>query len=460
MNMQENIRKLVLILVSLAIFGLVSLPLACAESENYSLVTQWSFSGDHLSSLSGVTTDSSGNVYAIESNNHQIEKLDKNSGAVIAQFNDTTLGTNVYYSPEAASIDSSGNIYVASVDVYKLDSSGKIITKWESGFGPCAISSDQANNVYVVNWDCTVQKFDSNGKFISQWNTSETGNILCATFDPSNNVYVADSIYIYKYDINGNFISKFKGNNVGTNAIMSIATDPSGNVYIAYSTFIQKFDSNGDYITQWGTEGTYSGQFSRIEGIAVDPSGDVYVADPGNRRIEKYSTTAAPIVVVPPVASFTTNVTDGSAPLSVQFTDTSQDAEKWSWDFDDNYQTSNEKNPVHTYTSVGTYNVKLTVSNAKGSNESITTIYVQQQTNSNTDNNQTTPNNQVTPQSSTNSNTVQTPQNTSTEAVTEQSSGAVTNQSGTVTEQSPAFDILICIMAILLVVLVSKKKNN
>ena len=37
----------------------------------------------------------------------------------------------------------------------------------------------------------------------------------------------------------------------------------------------------------------------------------------------------------------------------------------WNWDFGDGY-TSNEQNPVHTYTAAGTYNVKLSVSNADG----------------------------------------------------------------------------------------------
>ncbi len=51
-----------------------------------------------------------------------------------------------------------------------------------------------------------------------------------------------------------------------------------------------------------------------------------------------------------PVASFTTNVTYGIAPLSVQFNDTSTGRIlSWSWNFG-NGVTSTLQNPTYTYT--------------------------------------------------------------------------------------------------------------
>ncbi len=68
-----------------------------------------------------------------------------------------------------------------------------------------------------------------------------------------------------------------------------------------------------------------------------------------------------------PVANFTANVTSGTAPLAVQFTDTSTGSPTtWAWDFGDT-TTSTEQHPVHTYTAAGTYSVNLTVTNAGGS---------------------------------------------------------------------------------------------
>ena len=70
-------------------------------------------------------------------------------------------------------------------------------------------------------------------------------------------------------------------------------------------------------------------------------------------------------------ASFTANTTSGTAPLSIQFTDSStNNPVSWSWIFGDG-TTSTEQNPTHTYTTPGTYNVTETVT-GHDSNSTIT----------------------------------------------------------------------------------------
>lgn len=59
--------------------------------------------------------------------------------------------------------------------------------------------------------------------------------------------------------------------------------------------------------------------------------------------------------------------------LTFQFTDTStgkNEIVSWQWDFGDG-QTSNEKNPKHTYILKKTYNVTLTVKDSKGNSDSV-----------------------------------------------------------------------------------------
>ncbi|HIH95226.1 TPA: PGF-pre-PGF domain-containing protein [Methanosarcina acetivorans] len=81
---------------------------------------------------------------------------------------------------------------------------------------------------------------------------------------------------------------------------------------------------------------------------------------------------------VPPVADFSSNVTSGDAPLTVKFTDKSTgDPTGWNWDFGDE-TTSTEQNPVHTYTSAGSYTVTLTASNADGESSKTDSINVLQ----------------------------------------------------------------------------------
>ena len=65
---------------------------------------------------------------------------------------------------------------------------------------------------------------------------------------------------------------------------------------------------------------------------------------------------------VTPVANFNTNIISGYAPLFVQFTDLSQNAAEWNWNFGDG-AISTENNPAHTYSAAGTYTANLTVSN-------------------------------------------------------------------------------------------------
>ena len=77
-----------------------------------------------------------------------------------------------------------------------------------------------------------------------------------------------------------------------------------------------------------------------------------------------------------PVANFTSNVTNGTAPLSVQINDTSTgNPTSWNWDFGDN-ATSTDQNATHTYTKSGTYNVTLNASNDDGNSTLTQTNYI------------------------------------------------------------------------------------
>ncbi|MGD0534086.1 MAG: IPT/TIG domain-containing protein [Methanoregula sp.] len=86
-----------------------------------------------------------------------------------------------------------------------------------------------------------------------------------------------------------------------------------------------------------------------------------------------------------PIAGFTTNITSGIAPMTVQFTDTSTGSPTmWNWSFGDgiwdNGTSLSDQNPVHTYTQTDDarrwYDVGLNVTNASGYNSILQPDYI------------------------------------------------------------------------------------
>ncbi len=92
----------------------------------------------------------------------------------------------------------------------------------------------------------------------------------------------------------------------------------------------------------------------------------------------KITTAALTARYAAPTAAFSATPLSGAAPLTVAFTDASTGAVTgYAWDFDNNgVVDSTEKNPNYTYTSAGTYTVKLTVTGTGGSDDEVKTDYI------------------------------------------------------------------------------------
>jgi PKD repeat protein len=81
----------------------------------------------------------------------------------------------------------------------------------------------------------------------------------------------------------------------------------------------------------------------------------------------------------PPVPDFKGEPTQGTAPLTVQFTDlSSNNPFIWAWNFGDGTSVAgpDQKNPVHTYQSPGIYNVILLATNSGGSAQVMKKSYI------------------------------------------------------------------------------------
>lgn len=82
------------------------------------------------------------------------------------------------------------------------------------------------------------------------------------------------------------------------------------------------------------------------------------------------------VKAAPPVADFTASPTSGHLPLTVQFTDQSQNrVSSWLWDFGDS-TISNVQHPTHIYSKNGVYSVTLTVTGPGGADSTTKENYI------------------------------------------------------------------------------------
>jgi PKD repeat protein len=151
------------------------------------------------------------------------------------------------------------------------------------------------------------------------------------------------------------------GGTFNTTQTVNLTSTPGTTVY--YTT-----DGSDPRISSTKTK--YSAPISvnnttTIRFAAVDPSDNW-----SNIYTETYE------IIHAPASNFTANVTNGTTPLTVQFTDeSSNNPTSWLWDFGDG-STSTLQNPTHTYTNAGKYTVSLTTGNIAGNNTVTQTNYI------------------------------------------------------------------------------------
>jgi streptogramin lyase len=73
--------------------------------------------------------------------------------------------------------------------------------------------------------------------------------------------------------------------------VTDVTWDPQGNIYISdgyINSRVAKADKNGNWLKSWGDRGDKPGQFNTPHNIAADAQGNIYVADRFNRRIQVF----------------------------------------------------------------------------------------------------------------------------------------------------------------------------
>lgn len=183
-------------------------------------------SGDGQFSVpTGISVDSSGNVYVADSGNNRVEKF-SSQGVSLSQITASDPScVQAFLDPTAVALaPASGTLYVADTGnnrVVKVNpATGFCDSVFDSSIaasgtfnGPSGIATDSAGTIYVLDsGNARVEKFDSAGAFLSVLDSG--GSPLAVAVDAtSKDVYVADGLFseghIIEYDSTGAVLATF-----------------------------------------------------------------------------------------------------------------------------------------------------------------------------------------------------------------------------------------------------------
>ncbi len=286
-----------------------------------------------------LAVDASGNIFVADVINHVIRKI--TSTGAVSTIAGSTLGfadgqgsAARFNSPSGLTIDSSGNLYVSDTNnnkIRKISPTGLVTTLAGStaGFadgqgssdqfdGPSKIVVDASGNLYVADlFNHKIRKISPSG-IVTTLAGSTAGFVdgqgAAAQFnfpdyiaiDALGNIYVADTdnSKIRKITTQG-LVSTFAGSTYGFSDGQSVTAqfsvpqgmclDVAGNLYVAdlENHKIRKITTTGIVTTLAGSTAGFedgigiSAKFKFPNGICIDGNGVLYVADSNNYKIRK-----------------------------------------------------------------------------------------------------------------------------------------------------------------------------
>ena len=304
---------------------------------------------------SGVTFDTSGNLYIGDAANSRLRRVDANgiittiagNGSCTYDGDGRALQHSICDASSVAT-DSTGNVYVTSGGqnggyVRVVDTLGNLKTvtgngtTFDSGNGglatlqpvynPTSVATDPVGNVYAL--DCYgTRKIDAKGNI-----SPLAGGQGCALSLPRFSQFYVDATG-NNYATNGTQVIKTTPQGVatviaGTGACQfdgdgpalahslcnasAVTLDGTGNVYVSdtRNQLVRKIDTSGNLITIAGFHTTiipcngFDGDGPALqhslcgpEGLAADGNGNVYVADTGNARLRIISQSKGTLTTV------------------------------------------------------------------------------------------------------------------------------------------------------------------
>ena len=219
-----------------------------------------------------------------------------------------------------------------------------------NGCAPLTVQFSNQSSQNTVSWNWTFpggnpsSSTDPNPTVI--YNSAGTFNVILEVTNATGATnMIEQSNYIVVNDVpTANFTSSINGQSISFSNTTTNAN--------SYSWDFGDGNTSTDFEPShtYNADGTYT-----VAMTATNDCGTVAM-------IETVTITTAP------TAAFGSNVTNGCAPLTVQFSNqSSQNTVSWNWTFPGgNPSSSTDPNPTVVYNSAGTFNVLLEVTNATG----------------------------------------------------------------------------------------------
>jgi len=247
-----------------------------------------------------VTTDSTGRVLVVDTENHGIFVFDRSAHS-FALYGGTGEGALMW--PMGIDVDAQDNIYVTDHKkkaLYKYDSAGRYLLSVGGFDNPVGVAVDRKRNrVYVVDSKAHhVQILDLEGKKLDTIGErgEEEGQFNFPTYcavDGEGSLYVVDTANarVEVFDAKGEVVGTFGSLGTGLGQFVrpkGIAVDRWGIIYVVDAAFnnVQLFNKEFQLLMPLGQRGTDPGQFWLPSSIHVDDRDGIYVTDYMNSRLQ------------------------------------------------------------------------------------------------------------------------------------------------------------------------------
>lgn len=283
-----------------------SLLAATVLSGAYQVVHGWPQlpEGFAFGHVSGVDVDSHNHVWVFHRGDRPILCFDGDTGKILASW-----GDGMFTTAHGLAVDHRDNVWVTDVgnhQVFKFSHNGELMltlgAKGVPGLDgthfnrPTDVAVAPSGEFYVADGygNSRVAKFSADGKFLLDWGSKgdQPGQFDTPhgiALDQQGRVYVADrtNSRIQVFDANGKFLTLWKSPDLGRPWGLAVGRD--GFLYVADGGDLKpkppdrgrvlKLDLQGKILEQFGSFGSYDGQFYWAHDVGVGRNGDVYVVD-------------------------------------------------------------------------------------------------------------------------------------------------------------------------------------